>query len=40
MRALLEERDYPVAINYRSYSHITGDYSLTIVDEEPDKTED
>ena len=34
------EKDHPVAIHYRSYNHTTGNYSITIVDKEPDKTEE
>ena len=31
------EKDYPVAIHYRSYNHTIDDYSITIVDEETNK---
>ena len=31
------EKDHPVAIYYRSYNHTIDDYSITIVDKEPDK---
>ena len=31
------EKDHPVAIHFRSYNHTTDDYSITIMDEEPDK---
>ena len=32
------EKDHPVAIHYRSYNHTIDDYSITIVDKEPDKS--
>ena len=31
------EKDHPVAIHYRSYSHTMDDYSITLVDKEPNK---
>ena len=31
------EKDHPVAIHYRSHNLTTDDYSMTIVDKEPDK---
>ena len=31
------EMDHPVGIYYRSYNHTIDDYSITIVDKEPDK---
>ena len=34
------EKDHPVAIHYRSYNHTIDDYSITIVDKEPDKKGD
>ena len=31
------EKDHPVAIHYRPYNRTIDDYSITIVDKEPDK---
>ena len=34
------EKDHPVAMHYRSCNYTIDDYSITIVDKEPDKMED
>ena len=35
--SMRKEKDHPVAIHYQSYNHTIDDYSITIVDKEPDK---
>ena len=35
--SITAEKDHPVAIHYRSYNHTTDNYSITIMDKEPDK---
>ena len=38
--SIRKEKDHPVAMHYRPYNHMIDDYSITIVDDEPDKIED
>ena len=35
--SIITEKNHPVAIHYRSYNHTMDDYSITMVDNEPDK---